>query len=133
MVQEAEAHAEEDRKRREAISLLNDAESMVYQAENVLKEHGDKIPADVKSELDQKVQTVKEILDKDRENVDRLKPAYEEMVQTLSKVGSAMYGAAGAQGGTPDGADFGANGATGTGPDDEATVEGEFREVGSER
>ncbi|MEA2532049.1 MAG: molecular chaperone DnaK [Thermomicrobiales bacterium] len=133
MVQEAEAHAEEDRKRREAISLLNDAESMVYQAENVLKEHGDKIPEDVKGELDQKVQTVKEILDKDRENVDRLKPAYEEMVQTLSKVGSAMYGAAGDQGGAPDGTDFGANGATDSGPEDEATVEGEFREVGSER
>lgn len=132
MVQEAESHAEEDRKRREAISLINDAESMVYQAENVLKEHGDKIADDVKGELDQKIQTVKEILDKDRENVDRLKPAYEEMVQSLSKVGSAMYGAAGAQG-APDGADFGTNGATEGAPEDEATVEGEFREVGSER
>jgi molecular chaperone DnaK len=133
MVQEAESHAEEDRKRREAISLINDAESMVYQADNVLKEHGDKIPEDVKSELDQKVQTVKEILDKDRENVDRLKPAYEEMVQSLSKVGTAMYGAAGAQGAPTDEADFGANGATAGGAEDEATVEGEFREVGSER
>jgi molecular chaperone DnaK len=133
MVQEAEAHAEEDRKRREAISLINDAESMTYQAENVLKEHGDKIPADVKTELDQKVQTVKEILDKDRENVDRLKPAYEEMVQTLSKVGSAMYGAAGTEGAATDGADFGTNGASESTSEDEATVEGEFREVGSER
>jgi molecular chaperone DnaK len=133
MVQEAESHAEEDRKRREAISLLNDAESMTYQAENVLKEHGDKIPADVKTELDQKVQTVKEILDKDRENVDRLRPAYEEMVQSLSKVGSAMYGAAGAQGAPTEGGDLGANGATEGGTEDEATVEGEFREVGSER
>jgi molecular chaperone DnaK len=106
---------------------------MTYQAENVLKEHGDKIPEDVKTELDQKVQTVKEILDKDRENVDRLKPAYEEMVQSLSKVGSAMYAAAGAEGAPTDGADFGTNGASETGPDDEATVEGEFREVGSER
>jgi molecular chaperone DnaK len=133
MVREAEAHAEEDRKRREAISLINDAESMVYQADNVLKEHGDKIPADVKAELDKKVQTVKEILDKDRENVDRLKPAYEEMVQTLSKVGTAMYSAAGAQAAAADGAAGGAPGAADGAPDDEATVEGEFREVGSER
>jgi molecular chaperone DnaK len=137
MVQEAEAHAEEDRKRREAISLINDAESMVYQAENVLTEHGDKIPADDKGELDQKVQAVKEILDKDRENVDRLKPAYEEMVQALSKVGTAMYSAAGTPGGgATEGGDFGANGSTDEaagGSDDESTVEGEFREVGSER
>src|SRR5215216_916580 len=128
MVQEAEAHAEDDRKRREAISLINDAESMVYQAENVLKEHGDKVSEDVKTELDQKVQTVREILDKDRENVDRLKPAYEEMVQSLSKVGSAMYGAAGDQGAAPDDSEFGANGASDSGSDDEATVEGEFHE-----
>jgi molecular chaperone DnaK len=133
MVREAEEHAEEDRKRREAISLRNDAESMVFQAENVLKEHGDKIPADVKSELDQKVQAVKEILDKDRENVDRLKPAYEEMVQTLSKVGTAMYQQAGATETPTGGAEFGANGAGAGAAEDETTVEGEFREVGSER
>jgi molecular chaperone DnaK len=128
MIKEAEEHAEEDRRRREAISLRNDAESMVYQAEQVLREHGERIPSDIKAELDQKVATVKEILDKDRENVGRLKPAYEELVQTLSKVGTAMYqqaGAAGAAGGTTGSA----NGAT----DDEATVEGEFREVGSDR
>ncbi len=134
MVREAEEHAEEDRNRREAISLRNDAESMVFQAEKTLSEHGDKIPSEIKTELDQKIQVVKEILDKDRENVDRLKPAYEEMVQTLSKVGTAMYQAAGAQGGT-DGAtgNFGTNGAAGGGADKEATVEGEFREVGSDR
>jgi molecular chaperone DnaK len=107
---------------------------MTYQADNVLKEHGDKIPEEVKTELDQKLQTVKEILDKDRENIDRLKPAYEEMVAALSKVGSAMYSAAGTPGGEGDGTEFGANGTGDTGgADDEATVEGEFREVGSER
>jgi molecular chaperone DnaK len=132
MVQEAESHAEEDRKRREAIGLINDAESMTYQADNVLKEHGDKIAPEIKAELDQKLQEVKEILDKDRENVDRLKPAYEEMVAALSKVGSAMYQQAGTPGETGE-PDFGANGAGGQGAEDESTVEGEFREVGSDR
>jgi molecular chaperone DnaK len=128
MVREAEEHAEEDRKRREAISLRNDAESMVFQAEKTLSEYGDRLPDDVKSELDQRIQTVKEILDKDRENVDRLKPAYEEMVQTLSKVGTAMYSQTGSEGG----AEY--NGASQeSAPEDEATVEGEFREVGSEK
>ncbi len=138
MVQEAEAHAEEDRQRREAIQLVNDAEGMVFQAEKTLSEHGDRIPSELKAELDGKVQAVKEILDKDRENADRLKPAYEEMVQSLTKVGTAMYEAAGAQGTDGAGADFGANGFGETagataGAEDDATVEGEFREVGSDR
>jgi molecular chaperone DnaK len=131
MVHEAEEHAEEDRKRREAISLRNDAESMVFQAEKTLTDYGDQIPVEIKTELDEKIQTVKEILDKDRENVDRLKPAYEEMVQTLSKVGSAMYGQAGAA--SPNGAEGFPGGGAEEAPEDESTVEGEFREVGSER
>ena len=131
MVREAEEHADEDRKRREAISLRNDAESMVFQAEKTLSEYGDKVSVEIKTELDEKIQAVKQILETDRENVDRLKPAYEEMVQTLSKVGSAMYGQAGEA--SPNGdADF-----TGAEPEesveDDSTVEGEFREVGSER
>jgi molecular chaperone DnaK len=142
MVQEAEAHAEEDRLRREAIQLRNDAEAMVFQAEKTLAEYGDRIPQEVKTEVDEKVQAVKEVLDKDRENAERLRPAYEELVQALTKVGTAMYAAADAAGAAagPEagfGADFGTNGAgeAGAGPEaeDETTVEGEFREVGSER
>jgi molecular chaperone DnaK len=142
MVHEAEEHAEEDRLRREAIQVRNDAEAMVFQAEKTLSEYGDRIPEEIKTELDQKIQAVKEILDKDRENIDRLRPAYEELVQALTKVGTAMYQAAGADaqgaaaGAGTDG--FGTNGAgeageTATEDQDETTVEGEFREVGSER
>jgi molecular chaperone DnaK len=130
MVHEAEEHAEEDRKRREAISLRNDAESMVFQAEKTLTEYGEQIPVEVKTELDEKIQAVKEILDKDRENVDRLKPAYEDMVQTLSKVGTAMYSQAGDA--AANGTGFDGAGAEQAAEDD-STVEGEFREVGSER
>jgi molecular chaperone DnaK len=133
MVHEAEEHAEEDRKRREAITLRNDAESQVFQAEKVLTDYGDKIPVDLKGELDQKIQTVKDILQNDADNVERLKPAYEDMVQTLSKVGSQMYEAAAAeQGGAQANGSEPEGGATG-GAEDESTVEGEFREVGSER
>jgi len=116
---------------------------MVFQAEKTLSEYGEQIPGEVKTELDEKVQAVKEILENDRENIDRLKPAYEEMVQSLSKVGTAMYGAAGESGGAgaageADGFAGGFDGAEDSaGPsataDDESTVEGEFREVGSER
>jgi len=136
MVKEAEVHAEEDRARREAIQVRNDAESFVFQAEKTLTDYGDKIADDVKAELDTKIQAVKDILENDRENIDRLKPAHEELVASLQKASQAMYEAAAACG-DADGAEdpFGQNGATDEGaqPEDDATVEGEFREVGSDK
>jgi molecular chaperone DnaK len=130
MVQEAEANAEVDRQRREAISLRNDAEAMVLQAENTLREYGDRIPSELKMGLDTKVQAVKEILENDPQNADRLRPAYEDMVQSLTQVGTSMYEQAGAAG-----ADMSGNGASPDGAadaEDEETVDAEFREVGGE-
>jgi molecular chaperone DnaK len=130
MVQEAETNAEEDRRKREAISLRNDAEAMVLQADNTLREYGDRIPSELKMELDTKVAAVKDILENDPQNAERLRPAYEDMVQSLTKVGTSMYEQAGAAGGGvgEDGAEPGAEAAAG----DEETVDAEFREVGGE-
>ena len=130
MVTEAEEHAEEDRQRREAISLRNDAEAMVTQAENTLRDYGDRIPAELRGELDGKVQAVKEILEKEPENADKLRPAYEDMVQTLTQVGSAMY----AESGSGEGPDMSDNGASpeGAAAPEEETVDAEFREVGGQ-
>jgi molecular chaperone DnaK len=130
MVQEAEANAEVDRQRREAISLRNDAEAMVLQAENTLREYGDRIPSELKMELDTKVQAVKEILENDPQNADRLRPAYEDMVQSLTQVGTSMYEQAGAAG--TDMSDNGASPDGSAGAEDEETVDAEFREVGGE-
>jgi molecular chaperone DnaK len=130
MVQEAEANAEVDRQRREAISLRNDAEAMVLQAENTLREYGDRIPSELKMALDTKVQAVKEILEKEPENADRLRPAYEDMVQSLTQVGTSMYEQAGAAG--TDISDNGASPEGSAGAEDEETVDAEFREVGGE-
>ncbi|MGE3796342.1 MAG: molecular chaperone DnaK [Thermomicrobiales bacterium] len=128
MVKDAEAHAEEDRVRRESIQLRNDAESMTYQADSVLNEYGDKIPAEVKADLELKVQTVRDLLKKEGDNTDELKTAHEEMVAALTKVGTSVYeSAAGSEtNGAYDGEMPGAEE-----PADEATVEGEFREVGN--
>ncbi len=134
MVQEAETHAEEDKKRREAIQTRNDAEAMVFQAEKTLSEYSDRIPSELKADVDTKIAAVKDILANDPENIDRLRPAHEELVASLSQVGTAMYEAASAQGGADgEAGDFGANGTSDDTADDETTVEGEFREVGSER
>ena len=79
--------------------------------------------------------SVKSVLDQDRENVDRLRPAHEELVAALTNVGTAMYQAAGTDQAAAGEPDFGANGSSGeaeaeAGAEDETTVEGEFREVG---
>ena len=133
MVKEAEAHAEDDRKRREAIETRNEAESFVFQAEKTLADYGDKIPSETKADLDTKIAAVKDILENDRENVDRLKPAHEALVAALQGASSAMYEAAAAAGdnGQQAGEDFGDPfaGATAGQPDDDSTVEGEFREI----
>ena len=70
---------------------------MVFQAEKTLDEYGDKIPSELKADVDTKIAAVKDILDNDRENIDRLRPAHEELVASLSQVGTAMYEAAGAR------------------------------------
>ncbi len=120
MVRDAELHADEDTKRREAIELRNQAESMVFQAEKVLQEHGDKVPAETKTDVEAKIAAVRDIMENDAENVDRLRPAYEELTTALSQIGQVMYDQAGA-------AEPAA--ATAGGAQDDSTVEGEFREV----
>jgi len=128
MVKEAEAHANEDRERREAIEFRNQAEAMVYQAERTLSDYGDKVPSDVKLDLEQKVGNVRDILANDPENIERLRTAYDEMNQTLSRAGASMYEQAEATE-QPEAAAGEAENAA-SGDDDETTVEGEFREVG---
>jgi len=135
MVNEAEAHADEDKKRREAIQLRNEAESLVFQAEKTLEEYGDKVDEEKRTAVDTAITDMKDVLENDRENADRLKTSHETLMQALSAVGQAMYEEAGAAAGGPDGEGFAENGAGdretagATADDDGTTVEGEFREV----
>jgi len=125
MIKEAEAHAEEDRRRREAIEFRNRAEALVYQAEHTLNEYSDRIPSDLKLNLENKISAVKEILERDPENIERLRPAYDELSHTLSQVGLRMYEQAGAaSGASTDGTATSSTGSSG-----DETVEGEYREV----
>lgn len=125
MIREAEQHAEEDRRKREAIELRNQAEALVYQAEKTLNEFSDRIPSELKLELENKIQAVREIVERDPMNTARLRPAYDDLARTLSQVGARMYEQTGTTAGTsgPDGSTR-PSGAPG-----EETVEGEYREV----
>ncbi len=131
MVREAESHAEEDKKRRDLIESRNIADSMAYQAEKTLRELGEQVPADIKTEVEGKVSEVREALN--TEDVDRIKRSSEELSASLQKIGQAMYAQQQANAGTrgPDTEGATGNGASEPGADkaEEGTVEGEFREV----
>lgn len=89
MKKEAELHAEEDKKKRELIDLKNTADSVVYQTEKTLSEHKDKIPEDVKTEIEGKIAAVKAV--KDGADPNPIKNALEELNKSVSKIGAALY------------------------------------------
>ena len=125
---EAEAHAAEDVKKREEIEARNMADNLAYTAERTLREQGDKVPSDLKEELDGKIATVKSALS--GSDVEQVNRSAQELSEALQKVGAAVYGQAGATP-PPGGEEAGAEepGAEEPGKGDEGTVEGEFREV----
>ena len=89
MTKEAEANAEEDKKKKEGIETKNIADGLVYQTEKTLKEQGDKVPADVRTEVEQKLNELKDALK--GEDVDDIKKKGDALGEVLQKVGSAMY------------------------------------------
>src|SRR5438034_54044 len=105
MVRDAEAHAEEDRKHRDEVEARNQADSLVYQAEKVLQENGDKLDPAVRSEVESKIEPVKQAI-KDND-VERMRSTSQELATAMQKIGEAVYRQA-------QGAGAGAQSATGT-------------------
>jgi molecular chaperone DnaK len=95
MVQEAEAHAEEDRKRREGVELRNEADNLVFRTEKLISENEDKITDDVKQPVVDAIAEVKTALE--GEDHDAVKAAVEKLNTTSAALGQAMYAAAAAQ------------------------------------
>jgi len=90
MKKEAEMYAEEDRKKRELAETKNQADSLIYTAEKSLREFGDKISADLKKEIEEKIKELKEVLEKN--NMEEIKEKMRELSLSLQKIGSQMYG-----------------------------------------
>jgi len=122
MRREAEQHAAEDAKHKEEVEVRNSADSLVYTADKTLRDHGDKIPGDVKKEIDAKIASAKSALQ--GQDVDSIRNAMNELSQVLQKVGASVYEQPGQPG---TGGEQPGEGEPGT--TDEGTVEGEFREV----
>jgi len=122
MKQEAETYAEEDRHRREEIELRNQADSMAYNADKTLRDLGDKVPDDMRSEVEAKVKELRDALQ--GTDMDAIRLAVSALSEAMQKMGAHVYGQAGAP--PPEGEPPGPEGEP---PADEGTVEGEFREV----
>ena len=89
MVQDAEKHAEEDKKKKEEVEAKNNADHMIYQTEKLLKDAGDKLQTSEKSEIESKVSALKSAIDSN--NTDNIKRATEELQATWSKASETLY------------------------------------------
>jgi molecular chaperone DnaK len=121
MVREGEEHAAEDKKRREEAETRNTAEQLAYQTEKLIKDNEDKLPADVKSDVQADVDALKSALA--GEDADAVKTAFDKLSESQQKLGEAIYANQGADGA---GAETPADGPTEeTTNDDEDIVDAE--------
>jgi len=140
LVREAEENAEADKSRRETVETRNAGESAVFQAEKIIKDEGDKIPDEIKSDVEDKAETVRTLLSDEGAETTAIASATEELQTALQAVGQAVYEANQAAGGEEatveggdqageDAADDAKDNDSDSDDDDDDTVEGEFREV----
>ena len=135
MVKDAEAHAREDKKKRELIEARNQADSLIHATEKNLKEHGDKAGAGEKAAIEADIAALKAV--KDGDDVKAIQEKTQTLVQSSMKLGEAIYkatqgGAAGGgeagPGAAPGGPDAGAGTGAG-GKKDDKVVDADFEEV----
>ena len=132
MVKDAESHAAEDKKKREAIEARNQADSMIYSTEKSLKDVGDKVDAVEKGNIENKIADLKKVMDSD--DADVIKKATDELAQAAHKLAEAMYAQAQQPGADSCGSDCGADCSGGhqegnAKPKDEKVVDADFEEV----
>lgn len=89
MQKDAETHAEEDKKKREAVDVKNSADSLIFTAEKTLKDAGDKIDTNLKKDIEDKIKSLREVKDSDK--VEEIKTQTETLSKSLSELGAKMY------------------------------------------
>ena len=122
MVHDAESHAEDDRRRREEVEVRNEADNAAYTAEKTLRDLGDRIPSDLKSDVDSKIADVRAALGTD--DIERMRSAKDALQQAMYKVSEQIY-AAGSGGASSEGQGEQPNEG---GPSDDDTVDAQFKE-----
>jgi molecular chaperone DnaK len=134
LVKDAQAHSEEDKKRREIVELKNQADSLVYGTEKNLQENGDKIGEEEKTKIQEAIAAMKTAMEGD--DLEAMKTAMQNLQTASHKLAEEMYKAASAEGGAPGSGDGGASadGSAGSAAsEDEKVVDAEFEEVDKEK
>ena len=128
MRQEAEQHAEEDRQRRELVEARNRADNLVYSADKTLSDLGEKVPADMKQQVEDAASKLREV--KDGDDLEGINQAADALTEVMQKLGEAAYQTEGAASPQPD-AEAGEEKVAGdeAGSEDEDVVDGEFKQV----
>jgi len=121
MIKDAEAHAEDDRKRREEAEARNSAEQLVYSTEKFVSENDEKLPADGKEKVKTAVADLKKALE--GTDVDEVKAKHENLAKVSQELGSALYAAASAEAGTPGAETPGAGPSSSSADDDVVDAE----------
>jgi molecular chaperone DnaK len=129
MRQEAEAHADDDKKRKDLIEARNHADNLIYTTEKTIRDLGDKVPADMKTKADEAANKLKEVMKSD--DTEAIKKSTDELGQILQGIGTAAYQQSGPAAGAPGGDAGPADGSNGgqTPPGGEDVVDGEFKSV----
>ncbi len=127
MRREAETHAADDTRKKEEVETKNVAEAAVYSAEKTIREYGDKIPADLKTEVEGKIAAVRSALQ--GTDINYTKNTLQALNDSMQKIGAAVYQHTSPPPGGGAGRPGSEGGDTPPPPKDEGTVEGEFREV----
>jgi molecular chaperone DnaK len=127
MAKEAQAHAAEDAKKKEEIEARNEADSLIYTLERIMREQADKVPADLKTQLDGKIAALRSALQ--GSDVTYIKNTTRELSDLMQKIGAAAYGQQGGGPTPPPGGQQQQPPPGGKPGGEEGTVEGEFREV----
>ena len=127
MVQDAEKHAEEDKKKKEEVEAKNNADHMIYQTEKLLKENGDKLQPSDKSEIESKMASLKSAVESN--NTDSIKRATDDLQAAWSKASEALYKQAGAQQGQADAGSQSSSGGESSGRKDDGVVDADYEVV----
>jgi molecular chaperone DnaK len=131
MQQDAELHAEEDKKRKELVEAVNQADSLVYATEKSLKDLGDKVDAETRANVEKEIESLKKIIEKG-DNIDDLKKGTESLTQASHKLAEIMYSQATQDQAGPqpgEGGPEAGGGHAGEGKTDEDVVDADFEEV----
>jgi len=125
MKQEAAVHADEDKKKKEAVELKNNAENLIYSTEKTLRDFGDKVSADEKKIMEEKIEALKKI--KEGQDIEAIKKAIEDLSREAQKIGEAMYKAQG-EANPPAGGEEGPASAKASAGEEREAKEGEVKE-----